>query len=94
MIGGLSVSRMRCCLDCVGVDMVKLRGSHPAMTKFGRYLLSKYNSDKHLQMITAELVTRELRPYNGSAESAELDDAWLVRFDTEQDLTFFVLRWS
>jgi hypothetical protein len=91
MIGGLSVSRMRCCLDCVGVDMVKLRGSHPAMTKFGRYLLSKYNSDKHLQMITAELITRELRPYNGSAE---LDDAWLVRFDTEQDLTFFVLRWS
>jgi hypothetical protein len=91
MIGGLSVSRMRCCLDCGGVDMVKLRGSHPAMTKFGRYLLSKYNSDEHLQMITAELVTRELRPYNGSAE---LDDAWLVRFDTEQDLTFFVLRWS
>jgi hypothetical protein len=82
---------MKCGFDYTGVDMVKLRGSHPAMTKFGRYLLSKYNSDKHLQMITAELVTRELRPYNGSAE---LDDAWLVRFDTEQDLTFFVLRWS
>jgi hypothetical protein len=82
---------MKCGFDCVGVDMVKLRGSHPAMTKFGRYLLSKYNNDEHLQMITAELVTRELRPYNGSAE---LDDAWLVQFDTEQDLTFFVLRWS
>ena len=71
--------------------MVQISAAHPAMTKFGQYLLSKYNSDEHLQMITAELVTCELRPYNGSAER---NDSWIVRFDTEQDLTYFVLRWA
>ena len=91
MTGGSAVSRMRCYLDCVGVDMVQISAAHPAMIKFGQYLLSKYNSDKYLEFITADLVTRELRPYNGSAER---NDSWIVRFDTEQDLTYFVLRWA
>lgn len=91
MTGGSAVSRMLPCLDCVGVDVVQISAAHPAMIKFGQYLLSKYNSDKYLELITADLVTRELRPYNGSAER---NDSWIVRFDTEQDLTYFVLRWA
>jgi len=71
---------------------IQLKGSHPAMIKFGRYLLSKYNSDEHLQMITGELVNQELSLYNGSAEHN--DDRWIVRFDTKLDLTYFVLKWS
>lgn len=91
MTGGSAVSRMLPCLDCVGVDVVQISAAHPAMIKFSQYLLSKYNSDKYLELITADLVTRELRPYNGSAER---NDSWIVRFDTEQDLTYFVLRWA
>jgi hypothetical protein len=71
--------------------MIKLSATHPSMTKFGQYLLSKYNTDENLQLINADLVTRELQPYNGFAER---NDSWIVRFSTEQDLTFFVLKWS
>jgi hypothetical protein len=71
--------------------MITLCGTHPSMAKFGRYLLSKYNTDENLQIIDATLVTRELHPYNGFAER---NDSWIVRFATEQDLTFFVLKWS
>jgi hypothetical protein len=71
--------------------MVKLSSGHPAMSKFGRYLLSKYNSDENLKPITEDLVTLELQPYNAFAKQ---NDGWFFQFATEQDLTFFLLKYN
>ena len=61
------------------------------MKKFSEYLLNKYNHIESPLLITAEIVSRELEPFNAHAE---LEDIWRIYFKTEQDLSFFLLKWS
>jgi hypothetical protein len=71
--------------------MTELSIVNPAMNKFSNYLLEKYNYIESPLLITAEIVSKELQPFNAHAE---LKDIWRIYFKSEQDITLFLLRWS
>ena len=71
--------------------MIEFSIFEPAMKKFSEYLLNKYNYLETPILITPEVVSAELTPYNAHAERK---DIWRIYFNSEADLTFFLLRWS
>ena len=86
MIIGLSVSRMLCCVDCVGVDMVKFFVSD--------------SEDPHMIVWLDETIGRPNWKYNiaWSLYGTEKSGRWQVETDGRKlrgkRLTEFLLKWG
>ena len=106
MIGGSAVSRMRYCLDCVGVDMATLYVGEPfwtdrnpawEVTATGR--AEEYISQTDFEMTVADWLAQHRISFRKTGNTTKSNSAgriyqYHIRIADEQARTLFTLRWS
>ena len=72
--------------------MFKLNNTSSAWFNYYSYIFGKFNNLGI--MITPEQLTKWLEEYNGIVIDHADSQGWQPYFKTEQDMTYFVLKWA